>query len=138
MRKKPRVVFFENPADVPNSRLTVLIFRSVLVPGIPAKPDLFRKRFRKAGGAVCGQTRSSITRIFIRTRMKFWEFIEGKVTVRLGGEQGRLFRLKAGDMLLLPPGVGHRRVGDDKGLKLIGAYPRGQSNYDMKRKGRAA
>jgi hypothetical protein len=41
MRKKPRVVFFENPADVPNSRLTVLIFRSVLAPGIPAK-DLSR------------------------------------------------------------------------------------------------
>jgi uncharacterized protein YjlB len=39
-------------------------------------------------------------------------------------------------MLVLPAGVGHRRVGDDKGLKVIGAYPRGQSNYDMKREGR--
>jgi len=47
-----------------------------------------------------------------------------------------LFRLKAGDMLVLPAGVGHRRVGDDSGLKVIGAYPRGQSHYDMKRKGR--
>jgi len=28
-------------------------------------------------------------------------------------------------MLVLPAGVGHRRVGGDDGLKVIGAYPRG-------------
>jgi uncharacterized protein YjlB len=58
------------------------------------------------------------------------------VSLRLGGEDGSLVRLKAGDMLILPAGVGHRRVGDDDGLKVIGAYPHGQSHYDMKRKGR--
>ena len=61
---------------------------------------------------------------------------EGRVTLRLGGEDGRLFRLKAGDMVVLPAGVGHRRVGADDGLKVIGAYPRGQAHFDMKRKGR--
>ena len=40
-------------------------------------------------------------------------------------------------MLVLPAGVGHRRLGGDDGLKVIGAYPRGQSHYDMKRQGRA-
>ena len=43
----------------------------------------------------------------------------------------------SGDMLVLPAGIGHRRVGKDDGLKVIGAYPRGQSHYDMKRRGRA-
>lgn len=38
-------------------------------------------------------------------------------------------------MLVLPAGVGHRRVGKDEGLKVIGAYPRGQSHYDIKRQG---
>lgn len=40
-------------------------------------------------------------------------------------------------MLAIPAGVGHRRVGDDTGLKVIGAYPPGQSHFNMKRKGRA-
>jgi len=44
-------------------------------------------------------------------------------------------RLKAGDMLVLPAGVGHRRVSATD-VKGIGAYPRGQSHYDMKREGR--
>lgn len=62
---------------------------------------------------------------------------EGKVSVRLGGDAGRSFRLKAGDMLVIPAGIGHKRIGDDDGLKVIGAYPRGQSKFDIKRKGRA-
>jgi uncharacterized protein YjlB len=63
--------------------------------------------------------------------------VEGKVTLWLGGDRGSLFRPKAGDMLVIPAGVGHRRLGGDDGLKVIGAYPRGQSHYDMKRRGRA-
>jgi uncharacterized protein YjlB len=59
------------------------------------------------------------------------------VTLRLGGDEGLLFRLKAGDMLVLPAGVGHCRLGQNDGLKVVGAYPRGQSHYDMKRRGRA-
>jgi uncharacterized protein YjlB len=39
-------------------------------------------------------------------------------------------------MLVLPAGVGHRRIEDDDGLKAIGTYPRGQSHYDMKHRGR--
>ena len=35
---------------------------------------------------------------------------EGKVSLGLGGEAGPLFRLKAGDMIVLPTGVGDRRV----------------------------
>jgi uncharacterized protein YjlB len=61
---------------------------------------------------------------------------EGKVTLRLGGDGGSLMRLKAGDMLVLPAGVGHQRVSASN-VKAIGAYPRGQSHYDIKREGRA-
>jgi uncharacterized protein YjlB len=49
--------------------------------------------------------------------------------------KARSLGLKAGDMLVIPAGVGHRRVsaGD---VKAIGAYPRAQSHFDMKREGR--
>jgi hypothetical protein len=57
---------------------------------------------------------------------------KGAVTLVLGGETGRRFRLKAGDMLILPAGIGYRRVGGDDGLKVVGAYPRGLAHLDMK------
>jgi uncharacterized protein YjlB len=135
--RNPRKVWFEKGDDVPNSRLPVLIFRSVLAPGARNKANTFRERFRK----------SQWTGLWTDTIFDYTHFhsnahealgiAEGKVTVRLGGDSGRIFRLKAGDMLVLPAGVGHRRIGDDSGLKVIGAYPRGQSDFDMKREGHA-
>ena len=56
--------------------------------------------------------------------------------MRLGGDDRRLLRLRAGDLLVIPAGVGHRRVSKDDGLRVIGGYPRGQSHFNMKRKGR--
>jgi uncharacterized protein YjlB len=37
---------------------------------------------------------------------------------------------------VLPSGVGHKRMSDDRGLRVVGAYPRGQAHFDMKRTGR--
>jgi uncharacterized protein YjlB len=51
--------------------------------------------------------------------------------------RGGLLRVKRATCSSFPAGVGHRRVGGDEGLKVIGAYQRGQSRYDMKRNWRA-
>jgi uncharacterized protein YjlB len=135
--KTPRRIYFRKAGDVPNSRLPVLVFRGVLAPQVGGKARRFRQAFKK----------NSWTGLWTDTVYDYTHFhsnshevlgiAEGKVTLKLGGENGRLLRLKAGDMLVLPAGVGHRRVGSDKGLKVIGAYPPGQSHFNMKRKGRA-
>jgi uncharacterized protein YjlB len=134
--RKPQKVWFDKGDGVPNSHLPVLIFRSVLAPGARDRANAFRERFRKnQWSGLWTDTIFDYTH-FHSNAHEALGIAEGRVTVRLGGDSGRLFRLKAGDMLVLPAGVGHRRVGDDAGLKVIGAYPRGQSNFDMKRKGR--
>jgi uncharacterized protein YjlB len=134
--KKPQKVYFENGSDVPNSNLPVLLFRGILAPQATAKANTFREAFRKNGWS--GVWTDSIYDYthFHSNAHEVLGIAEGKVSVLIGGENGRVFRLKAGDMLVLPAGVGHRRVGPDDDLKVIGAYPRGQSHFNMKRKGR--
>jgi uncharacterized protein YjlB len=101
------------------------------------KANVFRGRFKSAGWTgVWTDTIYDYTDFYSNAHEALG-IAEGRVTLRLGGDDGRLVRLKAGDMLVLPAGTGHRRVGGDDGLKVIGAYPRGQSHYDMKRRGRA-
>ena len=122
--------------DVPNSTLPVLLYRGVLAANAAEKAKRFRERFQENGwSGLWTDTVYDYTH-FHSNAHEVLGIAEGKVSIRLGGENGSLFRLKAGDMLVLPAGVGHRRVGDDSGVKVIGAYPRGQSHYDMKRKGR--
>jgi uncharacterized protein YjlB len=57
----------------------------------------------------------------------------GSATVQFGGDGGPMLRLEAGDAVVIPAGVGHCRRSPDDGLVVVGAYPRGQENYDLKR-----
>ena len=49
----------------------------------------------------------------------------GTVNVHLGGEQGVVTTVKAGDVILIPAGVGHKNLGASPDLLVIGAYPPG-------------
>ncbi|HET6518404.1 MAG TPA: cupin domain-containing protein [Geminicoccaceae bacterium] len=59
----------------------------------------------------------------------------GEATVRLGGERGVTLRVRPGDVLVIPAGVGHRNLGADPDLLVVGAYPEGQEGYDLCRGG---
>jgi uncharacterized protein YjlB len=135
--RRIRKIYFDRASDVPNSALPVLLYRSVLPLHAASKSRAFRERFKGAGWTgIWADTIYDYTH-FHSNAHEVLGIAEGKVTLRLGGDRGSLFRLRAGDMLVIPAGVGHRRVGGDDGLKVIGAYPHGQSHYDMKRRGRA-
>ena len=129
--KTPRPVYFDRGGDVPNSRLPVLIYRAVLAATAGGKAARFRRTFGSNGWTGLWTDTIYDYTHFHSGSHEALAIAAGRVTLRLGGEDGRLFRLKAGDVVILPAGVGHRRVGTDYGLKVVGAYPPGQAHYDI-------
>ena len=54
---------------------------------------------------------------------------QGGATLMLGGPQGEEFDVNAGDVVILPPGYGHRQIEKRDGFTVCGAYPPGQEDY---------
>lgn len=50
----------------------------------------------------------------------------GSARVRVGGENGQSVELRAGDVVVIPAGVAHKREAASADLLVIGAYPKGQ------------
>jgi len=52
---------------------------------------------------------------------------KGNAKVHMGGPNGVTFSIEAGDVMIIPAGVGHKNLGASADLLVIGAYPPGPS-----------
>lgn len=55
----------------------------------------------------------------------------GTARLHLGGEEGAVLDVEAGDIIVIPAGVGHKNLGSSPDFGVVGAYPNG-SGYDLK------
>lgn len=51
----------------------------------------------------------------------------GTARVQLGGESGIIETINAGDVIIIPAGVGHKNLGSSTDFQVVGAYPPLQS-----------
>ncbi len=53
--------------------------------------------------------------------------VAGSARVGFGGDHGVEVVFRAGDVVVIPAGVGHKRLGGSDGFCVVGGYPPGQN-----------
>jgi uncharacterized protein YjlB len=126
----PEAHTFEDDGRIPNSRLPVLVYAGVV--DRDAGAGAYEKLF--AGHGWLGAWRDGIYPFhhFHSTAHEVLGIAAGTAEVMLGGPQGRRFELGAGDVVMLPAGTGHCKLGSSPDLLVVGAYPNGM-DWDLRR-----
>ena len=58
--------------------------------------------------------------------------VGGSASIAFGGPEGEVVEVEAGDVVVIPAGVGHKNEGSSGDFSVLGAYPRGQESYDLR------
>ena len=122
---QPRTQLLKGTAEFPNSRLPALIYDKVLTSGDMASQ--FEALFEQNGWT--GSWRNGLYRThhYHSTAHEVLGVYRGSVKVRLGGPDGALVELRAGDVAVVPAGVAHKNEGQSDDFAVVGAYPAGTS-----------
>lgn len=116
---------FGSDGAIPNSELPVMIYRSAVEAG-DVTPEAMELMF--LGNRWPAQWRAGIFDYhhFHSTAHEVLGIGSGHAIVQIGGPNGEEIELNAGDVIVIPAGVGHKRVSDDGDFVVVGGYPRGQ------------
>jgi uncharacterized protein YjlB len=111
--------------DTPNNpRLPLVLYRrAVEVAGAGDPAALFEDLFARNGWA--GSWRNGVFgfRHYHPAGHEVLGIASGRVEVEFGGSAGQRIELAAGDVAILPAGVGHMGTGASRDLLVVGAYP---------------
>jgi uncharacterized protein YjlB len=131
--KEPRVVtrLLKDAVTIPNSRLPVMIYQAAL--DLPKDDPAAAIEALIHANQWGNDWRNGIYTYhhYHSTAHEALLVFSGSAKVQLGGESGVIETIGAGDVIIIPAGVGHKNLGSSSDFHLVGAYPP-QQNVDMK------
>jgi uncharacterized protein YjlB len=126
---EPLTFTFKDDGVIPNSRLPLLVYRDAVPPDAAAIERVF------AANRWPPAWRNGVYRFhhFHSTAHEVLGVARGEVSVLFGGPGGEVLTVKAGDVVVVPAGVGHCNRGQSADLLIVGAYPDNGPGPDLRR-----
>lgn len=127
-----RKYFFEDDGRIPNNPDLPLLLYPAALPEDERTPANCKKRLARNdwGGAWVDGVFSY--HHYHSNAHEVLCVVGGRASLTFGGPEGETLEVEAGDVVVIPAGVGHKKEGSSGGFSVVGAYPRGQENYDLR------
>jgi uncharacterized protein YjlB len=116
---------------IPNSRLPLLVYPgAVELAGHPDPAAIFEALFARNRWVHSWRDGVYPFHHYHSTAHEVLGVYAGSASVCFGGESGLTIAVQAGDVVVIPAGVAHRRLSSSPGFAVVGAYPASQ-RWDM-------
>ena len=129
--RKPLSLLFADAGIVPNNpRFPLLLYRGAVDFGNVLDPATVVDTLFETNG--WGRSWRDTIYDFVHYHSQVHEVLgvaRGFAKVECGGVRGRVLTLKAGDVVVLPAGTGHRLIEASRNVLVVGAYPE-EGAYD--------
>jgi uncharacterized protein YjlB len=113
--------------EIPNNgRLPLLFYPGAVRLGRRDPAAVFERLFAANDWVGCWRNGIFPFHHYHSTAHEVLGIYSGSVVARLGGEAGVTLTLNPGDVVIVPAGVGHKKVSSSGTLGVVGAYPSGQ------------
>lgn len=129
MATEPLTFTFADEGAIPNSRLPLLVYRAA----VPADPVAIERLFAQNRWPPAWRNGVHPYHHFHANAHEALGVARGEASVLFGGPGGQVLSVSAGDVVVIPAGVGHCCQSRSDDLLIVGAYPDTGPSPDMYR-----
>ena len=115
---------FKDDGKIPNSKLPLLIYRGALSDKQSAAKVI--ELFEANNWTNSWDNGIYSYHHYHSTSHEVLGVYAGFALLHLGGESGERLRVNAGDVIIIPAGVGHKKLNASNDFAVVGAYPEGR------------
>ena len=126
----PEKYYFKDDGNIPNSTLPLLLYKNVLSETGNTGATWLENRFAKNNWTNSWRNGIFSYHHYHSITHEVLGVYEGNAFVHFGGEKGSKIRVESGDVIVIPAGVGHKKLESSADFAVVGAYPNG-SDYDI-------
>jgi uncharacterized protein YjlB len=126
---EPLTFVFEDDGTIPNSRLPLLVYRGA----VPTDAAAIELVFAANRWPPAWRDGVHPFHHFHSSAHEVLGVARGEASVLFGGPGGQVLTVRAGDVVVVPAGVGHCNQGQSDDLLIVGAYPDNGARPDLRR-----
>lgn len=118
--------YFEDNGNIPNNKLPLLLYRRAFDETGNSGAEWLEKTFK--GNNWYNGWRNGIYPYhhYHSNTAEVLGVYSGSAKVLFGGNNGQTVHFSQGDIVIIPPGVGHKCLSQSNDFKVVGAYPDGK------------
>lgn len=126
MYAQPDLHFYRDDGKIPNSKLPVVIYRQAFSLRGEKAANWLEDHFEKNHWSNFWRDEVYDYHHYHSNTHEVLGVFKGSASLHLGGEKGEIIEVEAGDIIIIPAGVGHKQLQGRDDFTVVGGYPDGR------------